>query len=85
MYYFYDLINVHAFPVHPTIILENKFSAGLYMSEIKEWIVGYGCTLCKVKLIKSRAIHLRSRLHEKNLEKYEKELGDRDCRNNSST
>ncbi len=38
-----------------------------------EFIVGYSCMLCHIKLIKSRYIHLESRLHQKNLEAYEKE------------
>lgn len=45
------------------------------MSEIEilkpqDFIQGYGCVLCSVKLIKSYKTHLDSVLHYKNYEKY---------------
>lgn len=39
-----------------------------------EFINGYDCLLCGTRYIKSRYIHLMSRLHAKNLEAYEKRL-----------
>ncbi len=41
-----------------------------------DFIEGYGCRLCDVKLIKSRVIHLNSVKHLKNYEKYIKSKSD---------